>query len=207
MGIWLRNLRGRHYSFFATIFLLLAATLLIGGSVRRGYLTLELFRANKDAIAAIGSVATMIFLLLGGVFSYYRFFRGRTFSVRAEMSISVDIIASPNGDLLHAISVIVKNIGSNPIWNPRATLTLESRSGDRVTTTRVSDWVEESVADDTDRVAVIDAGETTTFFATRLIAKEVWAVTYVVQLASDSGDIWMTSRTLANHVAQQKESG
>lgn len=204
MGARLGVLFARYHSAVYTAGLVAAIVLFVVGLFRHGFLSPDSLKANKDAIAASGSIVTMVALLVGGIASYYRFFRGRTFSVRAFLTIEIDVIGAPDGDFLHALTFRVKNVGSAPIWNPQPDIRIEKRTGRSVTRSQVVDWVGELSSDGIERAGVIDAGETGNYFVTAMIPADVWAVTYLVLVSADTGDVWSASRTIANRAASAK---
>src|SRR5687768_16357878 len=75
-------------------------------------LSLDWFKANKDALAAINSTCTGLIIVVTGVLAYYRFFRGRTFVVRAEPSTEVDLVVGPNDSIMHFARVSITNVGT-----------------------------------------------------------------------------------------------
>src|SRR5215208_2443786 len=104
--------------------IVLALILLVGGLflanlVRHGVLSASTLSQSKDALAALQSAVQILFIVLGGIFSYYRFFRGRIFITRATVAIDVVVIEATNAVTLHWITIEFKNLGTVPIWAPR----------------------------------------------------------------------------------------
>lgn len=89
-----------------------------------GVLSLDWLEINKDALAAISSLCSTVALVVASILAYYRFFRGRTLTTRAELSIDIDAISGPDGINLHSISVSAKNIGTVTIWDPQLVVIL-----------------------------------------------------------------------------------
>jgi hypothetical protein len=184
----------------ATVCLVLV---LVIGLARHGYLTPDTLKNQKDAISAASSICTALVLAIGGTASYYRFFRGRTFSVRAELSLDATIIKSPQAYLLHVVIFSVKNAGTMAIWNPVPSISVQSETPKGSTRTEIVGWLQESVGDDLPRKSVIDAGEIANFFFQHPVDPEVWAVTYIATVKSEEGDVWTTAKTLANHPSER----
>jgi hypothetical protein len=193
-----RGIPPRYQSHVFTIALIMAIILLVIGAIRNNYLSIATLAANKDAISAVSSIATMCLVVVGAIASYHRFFRGRTFSVRADLSIDAEIIQAPDDSLLHAVTVVVKNVGSTPIWHPEPTLSFDSYHGKKRTRVVVDNWLDEPVPNDDPSAGVIEPGETVCFFATHFVPANVWAVGYVARIKADSGDIWFRARTFPN---------
>lgn len=176
----------------------LALALLIAVLVRLDILTASKLAANKDALSALSSSVSMIILLIGGVFSYYRFFRGRTFFARADIDIKVTIIDTNSDQLIHFVVVEIKNIGTLPIWNPTPVVdvtTIDSRTHKN---DRWDNWVEGRVTNRGEVYAVVDSGEDASFFNEHEVAKDAWAVAYVAYVTAESGETWKKAIMVQN---------
>ncbi|MGH3810482.1 MAG: hypothetical protein ACRDRU_28450, partial [Pseudonocardiaceae bacterium] len=95
-----------------------------------GILSLGWFKVNKDSLAAISSLCSAVVVVVTGTLAYYRFFRGRTFTTRVELSIDVDVIDDPENICLHSVTVSAKNIGTVTIWNPQLSVYVVARCND-----------------------------------------------------------------------------
>lgn len=176
------------------------AVLLIANAWRDGSISFAWFAAQKDALAGISSAVTAVVLVIGSVFSYFRFFRGRTLSQRAELSLSVSVHATTGACLIHAITLSAKNVGNTTIWNPLPTISAEVHGpADVQNAFHIADWNPEEVKS-SNMAPVIDPGETVTFFALRQIAEAAWAVTYSAALMAGEGDTWHVAKTVSNKV-------
>jgi hypothetical protein len=107
--MWLRRHKG------AVVFglTLLVITLLFADAWKYGIVSADWLGKRKDALSSLSSIITMLILLAGSTFSYYRFFRGKTLSLRLELSVDVSIHETPHATLLHAITVTAENVGFN----------------------------------------------------------------------------------------------
>jgi hypothetical protein len=63
----------------------------------------------KDLAAGVQSVVTVIALIVGGIWAYYKFFRSRTFVPRLEGSIDAKVAERVNGLLLD-VNIQLKNV-------------------------------------------------------------------------------------------------
>ena len=143
-----------------------------------GYLDIAYLAGLKDAAATLNSILTMIVLSVGSYYSYYRFFRGRTFSERAEVIVKVTVHDTPEDITLHGVTVEVKNLGSTAIWKPRVTVTLKSYGFAEYDYTSTYDMLGSSTTPGAQSkgIPLIDSAEVVSFYDLRKIPKKVWAV-------------------------------
>lgn len=160
---------------------------------------------QHDAISAVKDIVTLTILVAGSVFSYYRFFKGRTLSLRAELTVAVTVHETPEQDRLHAITLTAKNVGTASVWNPKATITARFHLPEGVEEThRLNNWLEEGGGEKTE-LSVMDAGETIQFFAHQRVPVAAWAVTYLASLHADQGDTWHVGQTVTNKASTGKD--
>jgi hypothetical protein len=178
----------------------LVISLLFANAWKYRIVSVDWLKEQKDALSALSSIITMLILLAGSVFSYYRFFRGRTLSLRLEIGIDVSVHKTTKPFFIHAITVIAKNVGSSTIWNPTPHVTVHIHGPDTIAQEReITGWWEEPIIEDRKLLApVIDSGETVTFFAHQEIPADAWAVTYTASLRTDNGDSWFAAKTISN---------
>jgi len=177
-----------------------AIVLALANLIKEGYITWDILRDRKDALNAAASAINILVVLVGAVLSYFRFFRGRTFSTRADLDLSVEVIPLPDNRRLHAITFRVKNVGNTPIWNPRPIIeiSLLGPTGSQHFGV-INSWSDVlSAPDGPLRVAVLDPGETGTFATRREFDADVWVVTYAASVTCDSGDVWKHVRLVRN---------
>src|ERR1700678_1114938 len=108
----------RHRDVTIPALVVVVAALVLANLMRYKLLTATALASNKDSLSALSSAVSVIPIIAGSVFSYYRFFRGRTFFCRAELKVNVTVIPTGTGVNLHAVALEVKNIGSLSIWDP-----------------------------------------------------------------------------------------
>lgn len=175
-----------------------ALALLIAVLVRLDILTASKLAANKDALSALSSSVSMIIILIGSVFSYYRFFRGRTFFARADIDIEVTIIDTDSDQLIHFVVIEIKNIGTLPIWNPTPVVDVTTIDGRTHKRERWDNWLEGRVTNSTEVYTVVDSGEDASFFNEHKVAKDAWAVAYVAYVTAESGETWKKAIMVQN---------
>ena len=193
---WLRRHKGALiFALSVTVFALIAAN-----AWKHEVLTSTWLKEQKDALAALNSIVTLLVFLAASIFSYYRFFRGRTLSLRSELTMDVSVHTTPNEHNLHAFALTAKNVGTSTIWNPKPEVQIAIHGPPDVKEHRTIDiWYEEKIGEEGNAtVAVIEADETVSFTGQQLISKSAWAVTYSASLKADSGDVWYSSKTVSN---------
>jgi hypothetical protein len=176
-----------------------------------GLMTATGLKESKDAIGAAKDILTTAMLILGALFSYFRFFRGRTLAARADVSVEVSIHAAPDSSMLHVVRIAAKNVGSATIWEPRPEVWVTFHRGQRAFDpsddraedhVRLDDWQDLPGGGGPSTVPVIDTGETALFIAHVEVSSNVWAATYAVAIHSASGDIWHAGTTVSNVVSK-----
>ncbi len=190
---WLNRNRG------GVIFALTVFVMILGmaNALKHGLVSAQWLRDQKDTFSVLNSCVTMIILVIGAGFSYYRFFRGRTLSLRLEVSISVSVHDTPLDDNLHALTITAKNVGTSAVWDPRPVVKLKIHGPpDAESIWIIDEWESEEGKGET--LAIIESGEAATFFALQSISKRAWAVTYFASVAADQGDVWHISKTFSN---------
>ena len=197
----LKGLTERRKSALIVTFSALIAVLGLIGIVRHGLFSLPDLAKNKDGLNALQSIVTMTAIIGASIASYYRFFRGRTFSVRADLSISCKIVPSDDSSFLHAVTFTVRNVGTMAIWNPLPQMRVELQTAGGSRSYAITNWLDDHMTHDPNSKGVIDAGETALFFVRHTVEKSVPAVTYVASVMSEDGDSWMTGASFANELS------
>lgn len=70
----------------------------------------NIIASKKDFFDALQKIIGIIALIIGAVWGYFRFVRGRTYKPRLEVEMNVDII-NRDASILMIIGVEVKNVG------------------------------------------------------------------------------------------------
>ena len=94
----------------------------IGILFKYNLLSIQIIINNKSIIEVIKDIILIITIVGGGILSYFNFFKGRTFSLKADLHFDIKIFQTPNGELLPAIKVEVENKGNFSIWDPKIIL-------------------------------------------------------------------------------------
>jgi hypothetical protein len=162
---------------------------------------------QNSAVESASSIVTIIVVSAASVASYFRFFRGRTLAVRAELAIEISVHDTPAGYRVHAFALRAKNVGNSTIWRPNPTVGMRIHGPLEVVEDlprELTEWWKWWELDH--QTSLIDAGETVTFFALQQIPDRAWAVTYYASLHADSGDVWYLAKTVTNAPLVQCDS-
>lgn len=200
----LANSVRRNSGLVVFILTLLIAALFVAGLWRRQIVSLAWLASNKDGIGAASSIASTALLIVGATFAYFRFFRGRTLALRAELQLSAVVHPTKQPHLIHAITLKVKNVGGSTIWHPTPRLRFKcyGQAADSATGEIAFSDVTEAPSEMRDTAAasfsVIETEETVSFFAVREVPEAVWVAVYKATLTADSGDVWTAYCSVAN---------
>jgi hypothetical protein len=186
----------------------MVGALLVANVIKHGLLSWHLLESRKDALSAANSALTICILAVGGVLSYFRFFRGRTFAVRGELDLKVDVLEAPTHEMLHVLTLSFRNVGTVPIWNPEPRIEIRGHLGSESSPLgSISQWFEPMARPDGRiRAAVLDAGEVGRFYTQRFVNTEYWAVTYYASIACETGDVWQCTATVLNEPTARHRS-
>jgi len=175
------------------------AALFLFNFVKHGLLTASRLGQSKDALSALQSAVQVIFLVFGAVFSYYRFFRGRTFVSRGDVSITVTVIETTADQNLHWVSIEFKNLGTVSVWDPRPEVIVTLFAPNSIVTEPWTDWHEAVTGHERSiGFSVIDSGETAAFTTHHEVPKTVWAVEYQVFVTDADGIRWKRATMIEN---------
>jgi hypothetical protein len=190
---------------------LVAVAILLGLAVlyRRG-LTVSFLAKHKDGLAALNNTVGVTALVIGGVLTYFRFFRGRTFAEKASLQTKVGVTKSPSGDLHHSIKIEVKNVGTTTMTAPVMEIQARREHADGSTSSdSVEDWRPKPQYG---AWYSVEPGETATYFAEESHGHDVWLVSYDVMVRLSNGRAWTDYVAVENKpttadVATQLEAG
>jgi hypothetical protein len=115
----------------------------------------------KDIADIISSIATSLALLIGGIWAYFKFIRGRTYRPRVEMQLAGEWWATEGKCLLSA-RVTIKNVGSSKLKlrQKGSGLRVRMLDPDQPAPPASARWREGKVYTIFDQHAWIESGET-----------------------------------------------
>jgi hypothetical protein len=191
----------RYHETIVPLMVVVAGLLLLANLIKDGILSASELTQSKDALNALQSAVQVVFIVLGAVFSYYRFFRGRTFVSRGDLTISVTVIETTATHNLHWVSIEFKNLGTVSMWDPKPEVFVTIFGPDGVVSDSWSDWREAVTGRERRHgFSVIDSGETATFTNHKEVSKGVWAVEYQVFVTDSDGVRWKRATMIENKV-------
>ena len=122
MNNFLRNIR---IVIFTLVLLVILAvyTLLLKEGLIQQYLAEEI---NVRTINFTAKLITFLFVLVGGIFSYYKFFKGHLFLSHLNIDTSSDVIAIDHDKNLHVLNIQLTNSGNFSIFNPLVEVKFEN---------------------------------------------------------------------------------
>lgn len=169
---------------------LLVLVLSIGVLFKSRYLTKELLKADKDFYAALSSIATVCFLVVGGALSYIRFFKGRTLRSKMNLELKTGVIPLKE-QFLHWVEAEIKNTGSVTIWDYQTQIVATLRKNSISCEIPVTDYVPSF--DPNTGILLIDAGESSYEHAFMEVPKEVEVVSFQVTITDKYNHKWTRS--------------
>ena len=195
----MKNWLTRHRDVVIPALVVVVSVLLLADLVKYKLLTTSALAANKDALAALSSAVSIIAISVGAVFTYYRFFRGRTFFNRAELKIKVTVTPTRPTVNLHAVILEIKNIGSLSIWDPIPVIRIDAYGPVGINKRLVNSWSEahSPTGDSPGTLHVVDSGETASFWTTEEFPTDTWVVVYTAFVHSQ-GETWKQVAVVRN---------
>lgn len=194
---WLRRFATRHRGVLAGILIVLVAVL-AAANILKYFPQLRFGPVEPTQISAFSAALTASIVAAGAAYSYFHFFRGRTFSLKVELQVEISVVPlSDRNAYLHTVRVDVKNVGASTLWYPTVTIRSQAIGGE-IETHDVTRWWVEHVGGKPTELEIIEAGEKQSFVLLKEHARSVDAVTYYCSCASQDGNEWYTARTAAN---------
>ena len=174
--------------------------LAVGLLFKHGIFTVEFLAGNKEFVSVTRDLISLFLLITGGILSYFRFFKGRTFSSRGEINFEVTLLETPKGTYFHVITVKFKNIGNYTIWNPIAKFIIQEYNEFGLQKEQIIEKFHEQnyFQSSEKRYSIVDSGETAFYVISREFDKSIWAVTYVAEVTADNKRTWQNSITIPN---------
>jgi hypothetical protein len=174
----------------------------IGILFKNNVLTFKLITDNQAFISTIKDIVFLITVIGGAVFSYYKFFKGRTFSLKADIKFDIHIFKTPEENLLHVIKVEVENIGTLSIWDPQLILKIRCyKKNGEITKETIRNWGENSeFIGKENRASVLDSGEKAYFIVNEIHSPDSWLVNYQAELKAHNNKTWQNSINIENKI-------
>jgi hypothetical protein len=177
-----------------TIIFLLFVLLLFNDNIITG----DIIKKNKDVIDSLSKIISTVILIIGGIFSYFKFFKGRLFTEKIIIEIKSKIIKNGANNLL-VIDSEFQNIGDIAIWYPKEniSLVLISKDGIRNMSLYSPNSPDEKYDMNEDEF-LIEPQETSYRHFTNFVNSEILAITVKIEIFSRNGNKWSKSITIDN---------
>ena len=145
---------------------------------------------NKDIIDVISKFVSSLAIVIGGILSYYKFFKGRIFSERLKLYINARVTNVTELQNFHFIDIQLENVGTITVWEPRIFLDIVHYSEDRKE--EKVDLIERNTEKNEDELykPLIEVSESVSNHFNHLVDVKNWLVVYRVKVVSKRGNIW-----------------
>jgi hypothetical protein len=175
--------------------LMIALVFVIAVLFKDRIITTSLLSNNKDFLDALSKLATLFALLIGGVLSYLRFFKGRTFRPKLILKPQSGIIRVDD-TLLHWLEIEIQNTGSVSIWNYKIKI-YATFHGSGTSNQEVTEFVSlpSQLQAEEHLVDVAESGFEHAFIS---VPMDVKAVTYQIVLIDQYNTAWTRCLTVKN---------
>ena len=174
-----------------SIIILLISILLI----KNNTITVEKIASHKDFIDAVNKIIGSILLIIGAVFSYFKFFKGRTFSERLIIDVHVKVFDYNQNQKLHTVDIELHNIGAIPIKNFTCEISANMIDGTENETVEILTEIK-PISDNA--TSIIDTQEIDYKHYKLLVSNDIKAVLYKIKIISSKGDAWTKAFTIIN---------
>lgn len=194
---WYDSLGLREWLLFGLVLLVIAV------GIKDGRITKLTLAQDKDFLDSLSKVTSVVAIVAGGVLSYFRFFRGRTFSEKLILIPTSGTVVIPNGNL-HWLEVEIKNLGSVAIWNHKIRI-LAQFHGDGESLHEVTEFAKwQDGGGNTE--TVIDVGESAYEHSYLFVPTDIQAVSFKISVRSGKRAEWSRCLTVSNKMTPTSEN-
>lgn len=160
----------------------------------------DFLKTYKDSLIAFSSIVTAIGFLYAIFVSYIKFFAGRLFTVRAQISVSVSQGKLSEEFNLHLIRIILKNPGSLPLRVHKVNIKHTdyfSNNTENKSTIEDFDCIKDHVAGGLKQILV--PGQDSVYYVTRKLSKNAKIVVYEVIVKDFLEQVWTEMTIIENN--------
>jgi hypothetical protein len=146
---------------------------------------------HKDSLLALGNILTALTLLSALVVFYVRFFAGRLFSLRAQVSISASVGELSEHTNLHLVKVIVQNSGNVAVHVENVGLNCIEYVDDvreNLRSIKHFQCIEDHLIGY--RKHIVDSGLSSTYYTSIKVSKNIKIVMYEAVVTDVIGGAW-----------------
>jgi hypothetical protein len=156
----------------------------------------DTIQINKDFIDTLSKIITAGILIIGGVFSYLKFFKGRTLSPKLVISPKSGIVRDRKG-YLHWIEVQIENKGSVAIWSYETSI-YAIFDGNIHSRVPISNFVPLPTKAKVKDERLVDVGESVFEHAFLVVPRNVYSITFQIEVKDKKNNVWVRSLTVEN---------
>ena len=171
-----------------------AVILFLGVPFKMGLISFADIERKKELIDAFSKIITSLALIIGGVLSYIKFFKGRVLKPKIDIHLKTGIFATKEKNL-HWLEIAIENKGCVAVWNYTLDL-FAIPYPDRNPPRNISGNV--IASDVEDKEHLVDVGETAFEHAVVELDKKISAYTFEIILTDDRGTKWRRCVTVRN---------
>lgn len=181
--------------------IIIAIVLLLAVLFKEDIISISMVERKKDLIDSVSKLVTIVAIIVGGILSYLKFFKGRVLKPKLNIVPSVGFIELENENL-HWIDLEIENKGSVAIWNYqlKVTATLHSCEPKKI---QIKNFISPALSSPIQE-NLIDVGESAFEHATFNVQKDIYAITFHISVTDQSDSIWDRYITSANSTKIQK---
>lgn len=169
--------------------------LIILALIKKGILTINNLEELKNYFNLLTKIISSFILTIGAVFSYYRFFKGRTFSERININVQIKVFEYSNNSKIHTIDLELKNTGNVPIKNVSSEVLAVLIDGEENEIYAV--LTDEEIVPE-DFVNIIDTQEIDSRHYKIKVPNDIKAVLFKIKVTSRKKNIWTKIVTIPN---------
>jgi hypothetical protein len=183
--------------------LLVTILLFIAVIAKEGILTRAVLLANKDVVDTAAKLLASVSLAVGGLLSYFRFFKGRLLRPKLVISCQSGMIPLARSNM-HWLNIQVENRGSVAIWNYelRAEASYHGQESDTVV---ISNFLQPPGVTEQGEL-LVDVGESSYKHALLEVPKDVQAVSFRISVTDKTGSVWDQFLTVSNQEGEHRHA-
>lgn len=193
-----------NYRYIIVTFLLLIVILLIIYLlIQYKIISILWFQSHQYLFDISLTMLQILVILLGAILTYYRFFKGRTFSEKLIIKINIRVIKAKEKNNLHFLDINLYNSGSVLITNPIISIFIKKyKSKTEENESIALPFKYEDEACEKIRQFVIQPQESDSYSYLYKVSSDIWAVTYSI-IVNSKGKIWKRNITIPNEISYE----
>ena len=175
--------------------LLIIIVLIIAIIIKEGLVTTEILETNKDTFDVVSTIITILAIIIGGILSYIKFFKGRILKPKLNIIPTSGVIYQTDENF-HWLDLELQNKGTVAIWNYYIEV-FAKLHGEKTTSIQINGFVEHPNLKNINE-HLIDVGESSYEHLVFPVSKDIFAITYQILVSIPSGSVWNRCLTVSN---------